>query len=479
MKDLTIIFLGSPQDLKFDGNIDIVYSDGKDITTTVKNAKSKYVTFIRETDRISTNYLKVISEKIKGDFDCCFINYIIDYQIRHQNKILRDPNKLKDNIPYAGDFIWAYIFKRVKLLKILNCKEPNKVNKLVDETFKVKTAIGDTIYIHNPAGGQYIKDFVYVDAKYNEYYKNIIYFKNGCCGTFNGYISWVKHIGRCFAKKYEIVLLYDELTQYNVDEYSRLNIRCVRRREHVNYVCDRLFTSYSDYYYPKNIIAFDSFMFIHGNMSDYADSSHFYNDIYTKYIAVSAIAAKKAKGHVPTKNIEHIINPYKLDPNDVRPHLKLVSAQRSSKIKCLGRIEKVASILDELNIPYTWNVFTDTKENTNQGGLIFRTRTHNPLSYVNDADYFVLLSDSEAMPYSVVEALSLNTKVILTPLEAYDELGVKNNVHGAIIPFEYFEEENKDKLIKVLLKAYKNKDKKINYKVNTKAFDKYNELFKK
>ena len=109
--------------------------------------------------------------------------------------------------------------------------------------------------------------------------------------------------------------------------------------------------------------------------------------------------------------------------------------------------------------------------------LIIRNRVPNPLPYINDADYFVLLSDSEAMPYSVLEALSLNTKVIVTPLEAFFELGVKDGENGIVIPFDYFDDGNEDKLKKVLLKAYKEKEKEINYKFDESLYKGYNDIF--
>ena len=97
---------------------------------------------------------------------------------------------------------------------------------------------------------------------------------------------------------------------------------------------------------------------------------------------------------------------------------------------------------------------------------------------MKDADYFVLLSDSEALPYCVVEALSLNTKVIVTPLEAFEELGVVDKENGYVVPFDYFKEENKDKLIELVQTIYKNKDKEINYTFDKELYSGYNDIFK-
>ncbi len=150
---------------------------------------------------------------------------------------------------------------------------------------------------------------------------------------------------------------------------------------------------------------------------------------------------------------------------------------RTSDIKRPERIVALAKIFDELEIPYTWNVFTDKNENTNINGLIYRRRLLNPMPYVNDSDYFVLLSDSESFSYSVVEALSVNTKVIVTPLEVYDEIGVEDGKNGFVVPFEYFDEENKDKLVEFAKKIYANKDMKFKYTFNEKLYEGFNDIF--
>ena len=100
-------------------------------------------------------------------------------------------------------------------------------------------------------------------------------------------------------------------------------------------------------------------------------------------------------------------------------------------------------------------------------------------AYIKDSDYFVLLSDSEAMPYCVMEAIAVNTKVIVTPLEAYEELGIVNGKNGFIIPFNYFEDKNKKKLTALIKKIYKEKDKQVKYKLKESAWDKYNDVFVK
>ena len=479
MIDLTLIVIGKNTDIRKDKNVEIIYTKGNNIKRLLKIARGKYIAFIQEEDRLSKDYLKLVLEKTKQDFDCCFINYIIEYKYKRDVKLSVNSNELKNIKPYYGEYLWSFIFNKNKLFDLLYIKNEEEFNKKVDEIFVNRTAIGSLIYYHNPKGVKEVNDFPYIDNKKNEYHKNIIYVSDGCSGLFNGYVSWVNNIGRCFGKNYDITILYDRINSQVLKSFSKY-FKCVERKNYVNYYCDSLSVTYYSYYYPKNIVTLDeSYMFIHGNMSDYPNAMVYHDDLYTHYVAVSKVAAKKAEGYFPTKNIEYVLNPFKLERDLVKPHLKLCSAFRYSEIKRPDRVEKMANILDELKIPYTWNVFTDQKENTNSSGLIYRKRVSNPIPYIKDSDYFVLLSDSEAMPYCILESLAVNTKVIVTNLEAYKELGIKNHKNGIIIPTDYFEDKNISKLKRVIRNIYKEKDKKIKYRFNKKSWDKYNEIFKK
>ena len=83
------------------------------------------------------------------------------------------------------------------------------------------------------------------------------------------------------------------------------------------------------------------------------------------------------------------------------------------------------------------------------------------------------------MPYCIMEAIAVNTKVIVTPLEAYEELGIVNEKNGYIVPFNYFEEKNKKKLVSFIKKIYKEKEKKVKIKLNNSLWEKYNDIFVK
>lgn len=475
MKDLTVVIIGTDYRLE-ENNIEVVSTSPENLRETISNINSKYISFVNSEDNITENYFLKLSEKLNEDFDCCFINYDYVLDNKKNNKVLTNPNELKNNKPYYKDYLFAYMFKKEKLDLLLDVTDKDLFNQIVDKEFTNRVAIGDVIYYHNPNQPKLI-DFIYSDVKNQITLKNVIYVASGCAGMFNGYISWVDHIGNVFSNKYDITILYDEIYEETEKRFKK-HFKCIRNDIENIYLCDRLLVTYTSYFYPKNIINLDeSYLFIHGNMSDYENVIKYYDDIYTHYIAVSKTSAEKAIGYYPTDDIEYVINPFQLDKERVKPHLRLTSTIRYTEVKRPERIEKMANLMTELGIPYTWEVFTDQRENTNVNGLIFRQRTSNPMPYVADSDYFVLLSDSEACSYSILEALALNTKIIVTPLGMYDELGVSNSDIATIIPFEYFDEGNEDKLKEVILKIYKEKDKKIDYQLDESLWDKYNEIF--
>ena len=471
MTDLTLVIIGNA-DIKIDG-IEVLSANNDNIKEVIKKAQGKYITFLSDKDSITENYLEIILNKIEEDFDCCFINY--DYSIDKNKKVIKNIEELKKIKPYYKEYIFSFIFKKEKLERLVDLEILSIFNEIVDEEFTNCTAIDEVIYYHDPNQEKRL-DFIYSDIKNIETYKNVIYIASGCNGIFNGYISWIKGLGKCYKDKYDVVVLYDEIHPTTKETFEKY-FKCIKRETNTIYICDRLLVTYTSYFYPKNIVSIDkSYLFIHGNMADYDNVIKYYDDIYTNYVAVSKIAAERAKGYYPTDNIEYVLNPYKLD-TEVPKRMKLTSTFRYTKVKCPERIEKMAKLMDEMNIPYTWEVFTDKKENTNEGGLIFRRRTPNPLPYVKDSDYFVLLSDSESFSYSVIEALSVNTKVVVTPLPVYNEIGVIEDENAIVIPFEYFDDENVDKLKEVILNMYEVMDTPIEYVENEELENGYNRIF--
>lgn len=479
MKRLSIVFVNSVISAKStNDDIEIIYTDNKNIRQAINNAQGKYISFICNEDEVTPNYFDAIYSKTFEEFDTCYINHNIDLGLPRENKKNYILEYLGSMRPYYLEYLWSFVYKTSVLQKIIEFGYDYEFDSKIDDIVKIGTAIPEEIYIHYPNNNEStIEDIPFVDYKIVEYHKNVIYLKNTLTAIFNGVITWVTNIGKIFGDKYDITIIYDDIyeeTRVKLSKYFKLE----HREKYKIYICDRFIETYLDYNIPNNIFyAEESSVFVTGVM---IEDDCLYPDLYDRYFGVSKACRDSIKfGFDTTYKPEYIHNPIMIDNKDIKPHLKLVSTLRSEECKGLSRLEKISEILDEEDIPYTWNVFTDTKEGTNHSGFIYRNSVFNALSYVKDADYLVMCSDIESFCYSVIESLLLDTKVVVTPVKVFEELGVKDGENGFIIPFEYFEDENKEKLREKVLEIYNNKDKKIKYKEADLNYKEFGNLLKK
>lgn len=140
-------------------------------------------------------------------------------------------------------------------------------------------------------------------------------------------------------------------------------------------------------------------------------------------------------------------------PQKVKEPLMLVSAQRlNTAEKGKSRIEKLAKLLRDKNIPFIWLLFSDGSLICD--GVVNLKPTLDIAPYIKKADYLVQLSDAEGFCYSIVEALELGTAVITTPIEVLNEIGFKDKENGYIVPFDIVD-DNIDRIYNVPTFTYK------------------------
>lgn len=137
------------------------------------------------------------------------------------------------------------------------------------------------------------------------------------------------------------------------------------------------------------------------------------------------------------KDIVTMYNPYTV--KKPRKVLKLVSATRLTPEKGYDRMVNLAAQLEAANIPFHWLIFTDSKRSFPNPNVTVLPARMDVLDYIADADYLVQLSDTEGYSYSIVEALSVGTPVIVTDIPVAAEQGVVNGKTGFILPFDMSE----------------------------------------
>lgn len=111
------------------------------------------------------------------------------------------------------------------------------------------------------------------------------------------------------------------------------------------------------------------------------------------------------------------------------------------------RYRKLAQMLEEAQISYTWLNFSDKPLSGMPRSFINIPARLDIQEFIRRADYLVQLSDREAYSYSILEALINNTAVICTGFPSAIEQGVEDEQTGYIVPFDMNFDVNK--LLKV------------------------------
>ena len=130
--------------------------------------------------------------------------------------------------------------------------------------------------------------------------------------------------------------------------------------------------------------------------------------------------------------------------NPIIPQMKVnkvfhfVSFMRVSKAKGVERMNQFYTLLKQAGISFEWNIFTNSNYKSKVDEIHFwkaRQGLENYVDYLYDADYSVLLSDSEGCPYQVLESLTYGVPVIATDIPSIHEL-ITNGENGYIIPLD-------------------------------------------
>ena len=258
-------------------------------------------------------------------------------------------------------------------------------------------------------------------------FDNIIYIHN--FNVIGGTESFCYYLCRKY-KDFDIAVVYkngdekqvNRLKQYvRVIKYNGQNFKC--KKAFFNYLTDII----------DNIQADEYIQIIH---TDYQKQGLIYSKHpkINRILGVTQIICDSFKDYTGY-NCELAYNPIELDkPKKV---LHLISATRLTKEKGRDRMIQLGKLLNEAKIPYLWTVFTNDYKNINNPNIVYMSPRLDISNYIADSDYLVQLSDEgEGYGYTIAEALILGTPVIVTPNQAFIEIGVKNNENGFIVNFD-------------------------------------------
>lgn len=122
-----------------------------------------------------------------------------------------------------------------------------------------------------------------------------------------------------------------------------------------------------------------------------------------------------------------------------KPTLMLMSATRVPAPDKGDNEKRMRILADKLNaaeIPFIWLNFSDGELKDPPKNFYNVGMRENVQDYLQKADYLVQLSTYESFCNAVLEALTVQTPVIVTPLRAYKDFGVVDGVNAHIVPFD-------------------------------------------
>ena len=257
-------------------------------------------------------------------------------------------------------------------------------------------------------------------------YINVFYFNT--LNSIGGIETFFWNLGKKYGKDFDITLFYRSGDHAQIERLSQF-VRVKRFHDGMKIRCKRAFVCFNTDI-MDNIEADEYYQMLHGDYVSLGVYPQFHEKIQ-KYISVSETVRdsyQKGKGE------DSIVSYNPFVPVKTRKVLNLISATRLTPDKGLNRMIALADALDAENIPYLWTVFTDVPRPSKNPNVIMLKPKLNVIDYIANADYYVQLSNAEGYCYSVVEALSVGTPVIVTDFKVVHEIGVENGKNGWILP---------------------------------------------
>lgn len=251
------------------------------------------------------------------------------------------------------------------------------------------------------------------------------------------YMHKLSAIGGVESFFYYMSKLYDIEVYYTEGDSEQVK-RLAQRIPVHKYVgkpieCDRL---YSNYRFSAETTTNDKYHIIHYDPLNVGFSTTYEEG--WKYIGVSKVACKGFK-EITGHDCELIYNPVPIDKINVKKYKKLtlISMTRLTSEKGGERINKLANLLDSKGIDYEWNIYTNRIHyKFTSPNIKVHQQSLNLMEEVAKSTYLVQLSDCESFGLSVCEALILGTPVIITPLEAFKEIGCIHGKNAIVCDFE-------------------------------------------
>ena len=264
--------------------------------------------------------------------------------------------------------------------------------------------------------------------------KKIIFYQSHLC-QFGGVETMAYNFCYQLRDYFDITVLYCSGDYERIKRMSEI-VRLERYDSDKIYKCDIFIRNSVWGVIPKNIEAKRMIEMRHANYKYLYDRGVLfqqYRDMGIKEIVACGEYVAKMSNLVlhdhPTV-IKNILLP-RQKTNKI---LHLVSITRIDPYKGFDRMIRLADMLREAGIKFDWKIFTNsTICDTDYEEIHIYKARYDVFDYLADADYTVLLSDSEGLPYTVQESLQYQVPCIVTDVGGCTEL-IKDGINGYVVP---------------------------------------------
>ena len=256
-------------------------------------------------------------------------------------------------------------------------------------------------------------------------YKNVFYF--GFINEIGGTENFLFQLAKKYGDR-DITIFYK---QGDIKQLQRLNkyVRCIKYRGQ-QIECEKAFFNFNIEIIDK-VIAEEYICILHVDYKAMKINPPTHPKI-SKYIGITQLVCDSFE-ELTGKEAELCYNPF-IAENPPKA-LRLISATRLTSEKGKDRMIKLANALDGAGIKYEWIVYTNDTNAIDNPSIFYAKPKLDILPFIKSADFLVQLSDNEGYCYSVVEALSVGTPVIVTPCPVYKELGL-NDKNSIMLDFD-------------------------------------------
>lgn len=245
-----------------------------------------------------------------------------------------------------------------------------------------------------------------------------------------GIETFILNFAKIMRKYYDITFVVNNCPDSLAVKVARY-VRVIRNDPTRQIVCDTLIMLRILDNKPTNIYYKRSIQMCHACKTN--ENWHIPQD--TDYIVNVSEASRASFGDEAKSGlvIHNLIEP------EPKKTLLLMSATRipaPDKGNNEKRMRILCEMLKKAEIPFVWLNFSEGKLNNAPEGFYNLGLSDNIQDFMQKADYIVQLSDSEAYSYTILEALTVNKPVIVTPFPSASEMGIQDGVNGYIVPFD-------------------------------------------